>query len=473
MVRILIVDDDDNSSRTLKLYFSSLGHEAETASNAADAYLAVTRQPPDVIISDICMPDEDGLSFLKRVRAKFPDIPVIMITAFQDMDSTVAAMKGGAADYIHKPIDIEELDLAVEQALASARHHEKDALVLDSQDATGTIIGRSRVMKEVFKAIGLVAQSRVTILIGGESGTGKELVARAIHKASDNADKPFVAVNCAALVETLLESEMFGHEKGAFTGAVNLHKGKVELAGEGTLFLDEIGELPPRLQGKLLRLLEEREYSPVGGAQTKISKARFVTATNVDLEAKVKLGEFREDLYYRLNVFSIRLPALRDRREDVPVLVEHLLKKIKAEVRQEIRRVPNDVLDALARYDWPGNVRQLENMLLKAVVTAQGGTLTMGNLPPEIRGCKGAKPSGLEIGGVEDSGQDVSTDPEIKSLKLIERDHIIQVLNSTGWHKGRACEILGISRPRLDRRIVEYGLTGNSDGRADEQVIVS
>jgi DNA-binding NtrC family response regulator len=456
MVRILVVDDDDNSSRTLKLYFDSQGYSVETTSNAADAFDAVNRDLPDVVISDISMPDEDGLSLLQRIRAVHPDVPVIMITAFQDMESTVAAMKGGAADYIHKPIDIEELDHAVEQALANVRHHDSDSLILDSSDATGTIVGRSRIMKEVFKAIGLVSQSQVTVLIMGESGTGKELVARAIHKASDDAGKPFVAVNCAALVETLLESEMFGHEKGAFTGAINLHKGKVELAGEGTLFLDEIGDLSPRLQSKLLRLLEEREYTPVGGSKTKISNARFVTATNADLEDKVSNGEFREDLYYRLNVFSIRLPALRDRREDIPILVEHLLKKMKTEVGREIRQVPNEVLETLSSHDWPGNIRQLENVLLKSAVSAQGNTLTMGYLPQEILDATNA--GNMECTSVSPTHPKSPTGSDAKSLKVMEREHIIQVLDSTGWHKGKTCEILGISRPKLERRIVEYGL---------------
>lgn len=464
MTKILIVDDDESSSRTLKLYFSSQGYEVETASNAADGFAAVTIEAPDLLVSDICMPEEDGLSFMKRVHVICPNLPVIMITAFQDMDSTVSAMKSGAVDYIHKPIDIEELKTAVVHALASNHHHEDDALVLDSTDASGMIIGRSRLMKEVFKSIGLVSQSRVTVLIRGESGTGKEMVARAIHKASDDAVKPFVSVNCAALVETLLESEMFGHEKGSFTGAVNAHKGKVELAGDGTLFLDEIGELSPRLQGKLLRLLEEREYSPVGGSQIKLCKARFVTATNVDLEEKVSSGEFREDLYYRLNVFSMYLPALRDHREDIPSLVEHLLKKIRAEACREIKRVPNDVLEALSRYDWPGNVRQLENVLLKAVVTAQGDTLTMGHLPPKIAETKYSEKGPTEATIPMIPVDDEAVGPTSKSLKMIEREHIIQVLDSTGWHKGKTCEILGISRPKLDRRIVEYGLTGANQG---------
>jgi len=459
MVRILIVDDDESSARTLNLYFNGEGYEVETAANAAEGFEALNRTPVDLVISDIRMPDEDGLSFLARIRDAFPKMPVIMITAFHDMESTITAMKNGAADYIHKPIDIAELDKAVGQALASAQSREGDALILDSQDATGTIVGKSHCMKEVFKSIGLVSQSRVTVLVRGDSGTGKELVARAIHRVSDDADKPFVAVNCAAIVETLLESEMFGHEKGAFTGAVSPHRGKVELAGEGTLFLDEIGELSYQLQGKLLRLLEEREYSPVGGTQTKISNARFVTATNVDLEEKVEAGEFRQDLYYRLNVFSIHLPSLPERREDIPVLVEHLLKKIKADVRQEIRRVPSDVMAALVGYSWPGNVRQLENVLLKAVVTAQGDTLTMAGLPSEIAACAHGNQDLDSVQPVSLTGASSETTADVRSLRAIERDHIVRVLDSTGWHKGKTCEILGISRPKLDRRITEYGLT--------------
>jgi len=458
MDRILIVDDDDNSNRTLKLYFTSQGYDVETAVNVAEGMARAEQQKPDMVISDICMPDEDGLSFLKRLRGKFPGLPVIMITAFQDMPSTVAAMKGGAADYIHKPIDIDELSTAVKQAVDSARHHEESALVLDSKDATGMIVGRSGKMKDVFKSIGLISESRITVLIRGESGTGKELVAGAIHKSSDDADKPFVAVNCAALVDTLLESEMFGHDKGAFTGAVNSHKGKVELAGDGTLFLDEIGELSPRLQGKLLRLLEAREYSPVGSRQNKVCNARFIAATNANLEEKVKTGEFREDLYYRLNVYNITLPALREHKEDIPDLVEHLLKKMKSDIRRDIRRVPGDVLAALASYDWPGNVRQLENVLLKSVVDASGNVLSVSNLPAEILSAAniGDAPGDMATVTARDGAlPDQQTE---KSLKMIEREHIIQVLDNTGWHKGKTCKILGISRPRLDRRILEYGL---------------
>jgi transcriptional regulator with PAS, ATPase and Fis domain len=299
----------------------------------------------------------------------------------------------------------------------------------------------------------MVSQSRVTALVLGESGTGKELVARAIHTASPDAGQPFVAVNCAALVETLLESEMFGHERGAFTGAVNTRKGKVELAGEGTLFLDEVSELSPRMQGKMLRLLEEREYSPVGGTATKISKVRFITATNVDLAERARTGEFREDLYYRLNVVSIRIPPLRERRGDIPLLVEHLLKKINREIHKGIRRVPSHVMDALMAYAWPGNVRELENVLMKAVVLAQGDILNIAELPAEIVG----QTTAIGATGQATVASAVRS-PSSASLKDVERDHIKQVLVEAGWHKGRACEVLGISRPRLERRIQEYGL---------------
>ena len=373
-----------------------------------------------------------------------------MITAFQDLDSTVAAMHGGAVDYVPKPIDIDELDEAVDKALKIRAEDSSEGLVIDSGEAGGTIIGRSRAMKEVFKSIGMVSQSRVTALILGESGTGKELVARAIHMASPDAAAPFVAVNCAALVETLLESEMFGHERGAFTGAVNARKGKVEQAGSGTLFLDEIGELSPRLQGKFLRLLEEREYTPVGSSKTMRSDARFIAATNADLAARVKAGEFREDLYYRLHVVNIGLPSLRDRRGDIGPLAEHLLKRINREVRKGIRRVSSEAMDALVAHDWPGNVRQLENTLMKAVVMAQGDTLTVADLPAELS--NGAANASGAAGNwqAEQSGH--------VSLKDLERRHIEEVLSSTGWHKGQACEILGISRPRLERRLREFNI---------------
>jgi len=457
MARLLIIDDEAASCRTLKLHFSHMGYEVETAHSADEGLAKLTLKPADVVISDIRMPGRDGFSLLAEVQEKFPGLPVIMITAFHDLDSTVAAMHGGAVDYILKPIDIEELENAVVSAENSKiSDGDDDALLVDGAKTSMTIIGRSTQIKDVFKQIGMVSQSRVTALILGESGTGKELVAKSIHNASPERDEPFIAINCAALVETLLESEMFGHEKGAFTGAVSARKGKVEIAGEGTLFLDEIAELSPRMQGKLLRLLEEREYTPVGGNKLLKSKARFITATNVDLLDMVAAGGFREDLYYRLNVVSVNLPPLRERVGDIPLLVEHLLKKINKDIHKKIRRVPADVMDALINYSWPGNIRQLENILMKAVVMAQGDSLNFTHLPTEVTG---SKISGLYTEASIDNPVPMGA---TASLKDLEREHILRVLASTGWHKGKACKTLGISRPKLERRIQEFNLSPSS-----------
>jgi len=452
MLSMLIIDDDEASSRTLKLHFSDRGFDVRTANSADGGLAMIVDKTADIVISDIRMPGRDGLSLLREIRENYPDVPVIMITAFHDMENTIAAMQGGATDYIAKPIDLEELEAAIDRAVLVREGETSDSLELGLGDVRSTIIGQSHAMKEVFKSIGMVSQGRVTVMVLGESGTGKELVARAIHNASPERDQPFIPVNCAALVETLLESEMFGHERGAFTGAVSSRKGKVALAGKGTLFLDEVAELSPRMQGKLLRLLEEREFTPVGGSKLMTSEARFITATNVNLTERVAEGEFREDLYYRLNVVSISLPPLRERREDIPDLVEYLLKKTNKDMRKGVRRITADVMETLMNYDWPGNIRQLENALIKAVVMAPGDSLSVVQLPGILDSDNGiAKPERVLH----------TSDPsaQARSLKDLERDHIEDVLRRTGWHKGQACEILGISRPRLERRIKEHGLT--------------
>ena len=453
MPRILIIDDDQASCRTLALHFGQRGFEVDTAENAEAGLDRLRENTIDVVVSDIHMPGRDGISLLTEIGERYEGLPVVMITAFHDLDSTVAAMHAGAVDYVAKPIDIDELETAVDRAL-TARSDEAgggdDELVIDGAAAAGSLTGRSRAMQEAYKTIGMVSQSRVTVLIRGESGTGKELVARAIHSASPEAERPFVAVNCGALVETLLESEMFGHEKGAFTGAASARKGKVAMAEDGTLFLDEIGELSPRMQGKLLRLLEAREYSTVGGSKTLTADARFVAATNADLESRVADGSFREDLFYRLNVVNITMPPLRERAQDIPILVEQLLKRINRDIHKSVRRVPADVMEALAAHDWPGNVRELENVLMKGVVMAQGDTLSMAHLPEDI--ARFAETAGGPTAG------EAASDSAL-SLDELERRHIADVLRQTGWHKGRACEILGVSRPRLERRIKEYGLS--------------
>ncbi|MCP5373988.1 MAG: sigma-54-dependent Fis family transcriptional regulator [Hyphomicrobiales bacterium] len=454
MPRILITDDDAAICRSLELHYRQQGHDIVTAGNAAEAMARVEAEPFDAVVTDIRMPGEDGLSLMRRIRAARPNLPVIVMTAFQDLDSTVSAMQGGAVDYVPKPIDIGDLDTALDRAMAlrsggSARREAGDnTLVLTPEDGTSPMVGQSPAMQQVFKQIAIVSQSRATVLIEGESGTGKELVARAIHRASANAAAPFMAVNCAALVEDLLESEMFGHVKGAFTGAVSAHRGKIEMVGDGTLFLDEVAELSPAMQGKLLRVLEAREYSPVGSTAVLATDARFISATNADLAARVADGRFREDLYYRLRVMTIETPPLRDRRACFPRLVNHLLLRINRDLQRRIQGITSAAMDRLMAYAWPGNVRELENVLMKASVMERGRMITVAALPAEVRG----------DGGEDNQPAAATAGADPLSLSEMERRHIARVLEYTGWHKGRACEILGISRPKLQRQIERYGL---------------
>lgn len=450
MSRIVLVDDDVGIRATLELHLKGRGFDVGVAHSAATGYAAIADGGADAVICDIRMEGRDGLSLLGDITATWPKLPVIMITAFHDLESTVASMRGGAVDYIPKPIDLDQLDNAIERALLRRNIELKGALEIDDAPDSRLIIGHSRAMNEVFKTIGLVADSRVTVLITGESGTGKELVARAVHNVSRYRDHPFLAINCAALVDDLLENELFGHEKGAYTGANEAQKGKAELVGEGTLFLDEVGELSPRVQGKLLRLLEQREFIPVGGSKPRSSRCRFIAATNVDLEERVRDGRFRGDLYHRLHVVSIKTPALRERKEDIPLLVQYLMKRINLSLEKRIRFVTAAVLNKLVAHSWPGNVRELENVLIRAVVFGGSDTIAHVALPAETE-------NGVDLtyDAVPDEDQ---LGDGLNSLKELEREHIEKVLEMTSWHKGRACEILGISRPRLERRIREFGL---------------
>ncbi len=454
MSTILIIDDERAIRDTLDLHFRDRGFDIRLAATADEALADALDREVDLVVSDIRMPGRDGLSLLQEVVEKRPGLPVIIMTAYHDLDNTIAAMQGGAVDYIPKPIDIEKLDAAVDAALRRTTG-DGSAMTVGVAAPSATVVGRSAAMGEVFKSIGLVAQSRATVLILGESGTGKEVIARAVHTASPDRDKPFIAINCAALVETLLESELFGHERGAFTGAYSAHVGKVEMVGDGTLFLDEIAELSPPMQGKLLRVLEAREYSPVGSTAVKKSNARFIAATNVDLAERVAKGEFREDLYYRLNVVTMKVPPLRKRPEDIPQLVDHLLRRINRDLCKNVRQVAGELMEKLTAYSWPGNVRQLENVLMRAAVMARGDTLTSAGLPAELVGDMTAAPDAA-AGGIQ-------VDGPYCSLRDLERAHIEKVLAATGWHKGRACDILGISRPTLERKIKDFGLKAERD----------
>ncbi len=456
MKKILVIDDDVASGRTLQLHFRSQGYDTAVASGVDEGLATAQQLQPHLLVMDIRMPGKSGLEGLPEFKQKFSDIRVIMITAFHDMESTIQAMQRGADDYIHKPIDIDELDAAVSKILAG-NGSEKGMVHAGgggAGDSDYAMVGSSRAMKEIYKTIGLVAQSPATVLITGESGTGKELVARAIHCAATGSSAPFVAVNCAAVVETLLESDMFGHEKGAFTGAVNRQPGKFALAEGGSIFLDEVGDLSPGVQAKLLRVIQEKEFVPLGGSQVKCTNARVIGATNADLLERVGQGKFREDLYYRFQVVNIHLPPLRERMEDLDQLVPALLGRINRTMHRKVPRLMGEVMDAFRAYTWPGNVRELENVLMKAVALSPGNTITLDLMPEQI------------AGGISAERAEEKPAAE-QSLSDVEREHVARVLATTHWHRGRACEVLGISRPRLRRLISQYGLEAPAGGGAE------
>ncbi|MCU7846211.1 MAG: sigma-54 dependent transcriptional regulator [Candidatus Thiodiazotropha sp. (ex Monitilora ramsayi)] len=459
MSRILIVDDDVASCRTLQFHLTDQGHEVASAHSVDDGLEMASSENPSLIILDIRMPGRSGLEGLPEFKQSVKGVRIIMITAFHDMESTIEAMQKGADDYIHKPIDIDELDTAIEKLLTRPQTDDELLITTSAGDPSDTLtmVGRSRAMKEVFKTIGLVAKSPATVLITGESGTGKELVARAIQHSGDKPDGPFVAVNCAALVETLLESDMFGHEKGAFTGAVSRQEGKFSLARGGTIFLDEVGELSPAMQAKLLRVLQYKEFTPLGAKQVQHTDARVITATNVDLEQKVNEGKFRKDLYYRLQVVNIHLPPLRERREDLVDLIQTLLGRINRELHRNVTHLSKDALDCMEAYDWPGNVRELENVLMKGVALSRDDTFTSALLPKMI--------STRNKTGQQSANHTLLTE---LSLEDIEKTHVMRVLEATGWHKGQACEILGVSRPRLRRMINQYELIPPDGSHEDD-----
>jgi DNA-binding NtrC family response regulator len=409
---------------------------------------------PSLVILDINLPGLHGLEVLKKIKAMDPKAIVIMITAFDDMQTTVEAIKLGAFEYICKPIDYDELLLSLRKAERMQEMDTKlDYLVTEASRewSIDNIIGRTTQMREVFKTIGMLSRSKTTVLLRGESGTGKELVARAIHYNSDNRNEPFVAINCTALAEGLLESELFGHIKGAFTGALRDSRGKIEVAANGTLFLDEIGDISPSLQVKLLRVVENREYSRVGSEKLQRTEARIIGATNRDLEELVNRGKFREDLYYRLKVVEVKLPPLRERKEDIPLLVAYLLQKINRRLHANVRKVPDNVMQLLTNYEWRGNVRELENALTRAVTLSRGDILLAEHLPLPT----------------SDPGR---LTRELGSLKEMEKQYIDHVLRYTKWNKSRASEILGITRPTLDKKIKDYGLVDPRKADAEEDL---
>ncbi len=443
--RILVVDDDESIRETFEDHLTESGHEVKTVADAAQALAGLVAFDPALIITDVRMPGMSGLELLKKVKEERPDIDVIVITAHEDMTTTITAMKAGAYDYLVKPLDLDHIDLVVGRCLRDRslrmRAHQLAAAVAEPFELK-RLVGRHPAMIETYKLIGQVADSRTPVLIRGETGTGKELIARAIHFNSKFAEEPFVALNCTAVAETLLESELFGHVRGAFTGAVAERRGRFELAGRGTLFLDEVGDTSPAFQAKLLRVLQEHEFYPVGGERARRTEARVIAATNRDVEALVRDGRFREDLYYRLRVVEIRVPPLRERREDIPLLVSEFVDRISREMHLGAVTVSASALKALTSYDWPGNVRELENTLNRALVMVRGGVIGTEHLA--LGAGRSAAPTD------EESGDD--------SLDSVERAQVQRVLAKTEGNKRQACKLLGISRPTLDRLIEKYGL---------------
>jgi len=447
---ILIVDDDKNICKMIEASLrKEKRYEIETALSGEACLRLIKENPPDLVLLDIQMPGIDGIETLHRIREENPYIPVIMMTAHGTIERAVSSMKAGAYDFLTKPFARDRLLVTVNNALMnSSLRREVDELrsELKSKYAFANIIGQSGVMQDVFRAVEKVFNSNVTVLIQGESGTGKELIARAIHYHSTmRAGKPFVAVNCSALPESLLESELFGHEKGSFTGAVGRRIGKFEQANGGTIFLDEIGLMTPATQSKLLRVLQEREFERVGGNELVKVDVRIISATNKDLEDEMKKGEFREDLYYRISVFPIKLPPLRERREDIPLLAGHFLQKYAKQEGKSIEGITPDALDLMMAYHWPGNVRELENAMERAMVLASGPEIGAKDLPAAVRSL-GEK-------------RIYESDNTLASwIEKLEEEALRQALLECEGNISQTAKKLGIGRATIYRKAKKYGL---------------
>ena len=457
MRNILIVDDEVGARESLRMILKN-EYEVFLAKNAEEAFLRIKEHAPDVILLDIILPDLDGLKVLEIIKQNDPDAIVIMITATKTVKTAVEAMKLGAYNYVTKPFEVDELRLMISRSL-STQALEKEVQYLrkevDKNFGFGNIIGKSEIMKEVFNVIRQIADSKSTVLIMGESGTGKELVSRAIHYISQRRNTPFVTINCAAIPETLIESELFGHEKGAFTNAIERKLGRFEIAHSGTLFLDEIGELSLATQAKILRFLEEREFNRVGGSKTIKVDVRLIAATNKDLTQLIKKGLFREDLYYRINVVPMVLPPLRERPEDIPLLLDHFIEKFSTENKKQLKGVSKEALEILKNYEWPGNVRELENLVERVVTLTSNSYIQPNELPfslvnvPKLNGLKESILNGR-----------VSL---IEGEEKFEREIIEDALKRANYVQSHAAEMLGVSRRILKYKMDKFGISQENE----------
>ncbi len=443
IIRILVVDDEQIMRDSLSDWLRLDGYEVEAVEDGYKALEKVKKESWDVLFVDLKMPRMDGIEVMQKVKEINKDIPVIIITAYATVDTAVKAMKEGAYEYIVKPFNPEEISIIIRNIVVHQSLVKENIFLrqeLKKRYQLNDIIGKGPRMQDLFALIRKVAKSNTTVLIEGESGTGKELIARAIHTNSQRSKGPFVAVPCAALPESLLESELFGHEKGAFTGAIATRKGSFELADKGTLFLDEVGDMSLKIQANFLRVLEQREFRRVGGTNLIKVDVRVISATNQDLNKLIKNGKFREDLYYRLNVVSVNPPPLRKRKEDIPLLVEHFLKKYSIENKKDVKWIHEDALKLLIQYDWPGNVRELENVIERAVVLTKEDFISSDELPPFVR-------------TAEKEEFKMAADSQ---LHEVEKEHILRVLKANDGNIKKSANILGIDRTTLYNKIKKY-----------------
>jgi two-component system nitrogen regulation response regulator GlnG len=459
MKPVWVIDDDRSIRWVFEKALAREGIPFKTFGLAQEALAALERDTPQVLVSDIRMPGTSGLELLQSVKQKHPELPVIIMTAYSDLESAVAAFQGGAFEYLPKPFDV---DQAVELIRRALDESTREAGGEEAASASPEILGQAPAMQEVFRAIGRLSNSSSTVLITGESGTGKELVARALHRHSPRAAKPFIAINTAAMPKDLLESELFGHERGAFTGAQAMRRGRFEQAEGGTLFLDEIGDMAHDLQTRLLRVLSDSHFYRVGGHQPLRANVRVIAATHQDLEVRVREGAFREDLYHRLNVIRLRLPSLRERREDVPLLARHFLAKSARDLGVEAKRLSEGAVGYLAAQDWAGNVRQLENVCHWLTVMAPAQTVDVGDLPPELRESSAAGTDGDWTAALQRHVERALVRGESNLMDVLSRDFekilIAKALAHTGGRRIEAATLLGIGRNTITRKIAELGI---------------
>ena len=458
--RLLVVDDEPSMREFLDIMLSNDGYQVKTAGSGEEALELYRREDPDLVLTDVKMPGMSGLDLIREIHSFDPAAPIIAITAYACADDAIRAVKEGAYDYISKPFQIEDLRIVVRNALETRRLREENRRLrnaIEGKNQFEDIIGESRGMLEVFSLISRVAPSKANVLVMGESGTGKELVAMAIHRLSHRSGQPFVVVNCSAIPENLLESEMFGHVKGSFTGAVANKPGLVEAAHQGTLFLDEVGEIPMSIQAKLLRFLQDRQFRRVGDNEDRRVDVRVIAATNRNLEKEMEEGAFREDLYYRLNVIRLTLPPLREREEDIPLLLDHFLERFSAEQGKTISKVSSLAMRVLCNYHYPGNVRELENVIERCVTLEQSDQLTAEHLPPKL---------------VESAeSQDAAGGPEIppggidlnQATENLERELISKALTMSGGNRSRAARLLGITLRSMRYRLMKLGIESEED----------